>query len=610
MLFKETDVTTLSQLTNTSPSDITERVRQGNFQPSISDDGRLIAFASNRDLVGANSDANLEIFIYDTATQSFTQITDSSGTIGAMDAKISGNGLRLTFVKDAGPIDAGSSLQRDIILYDRTTGQTRVVASNVSGLALTPGRAISDDGARVVYAANTATNTSGNSRQVFLFDDRVNLARQITALGTRVEDVPLYPTISGDGSRIAFATRRNVIGGNSDASVELYTYDIPTGQFARVTDAPSAATSEVVSSLNDDGLTVAFHFPRVLSEAASSTEFADTSEIYVATLPARPQFSSDLKIFNGASLGKEPSTTEAISPNTIAVARSTNLAPNTTQAQRLADNSFPQSLDGTNVSVNGRSAQIFFVSPTQVNFHVPAETELGAAEVVVRNPDGFETRGTVTVLRAAPGVFTASGDGTGEVIALDAATLQSGPFDPTGAPSNERWIIIFATGVRTASNVAVTIAGRAVTVEATVASPDLPGLDQIHVVLPPTLSGAGTVPLVVRADNRSGNTTNITITGPVRRPTSISVSPTDPVISVGGSLLLKTKVLDQNGVELTDAPLQLNSTDSSIAAVDQNGFVRGVSPGNVTIAVSAGDISATVELRVFQPTLAINEALV
>ena len=55
--------------------------------------------------------------------------------------------------------------------------------------------------------------------------------RQITSLGARVTEVPLHPSISGDGSRISFATRRNVNGGNSDGSVELYLYDLPTATF-------------------------------------------------------------------------------------------------------------------------------------------------------------------------------------------------------------------------------------------------------------------------------------------------------------------------------------------------------------------------------------------
>ena len=90
----------LSQVTNTSPGDIANRVTNGNFQPSISDDGRFIAFSSNRDLAGQNADGNLEIFIYDAVATTFTQLTNSSGIVGCSDAKICGNGAKVAFVRD------------------------------------------------------------------------------------------------------------------------------------------------------------------------------------------------------------------------------------------------------------------------------------------------------------------------------------------------------------------------------------------------------------------------------------------------------------------------------------------------------------------------------
>jgi hypothetical protein len=235
---------------------------------------------------------------------------------------------------------------------------------------------------------------------VFLYDGRNNQIRQLTSLGARAADVPLHPTISGDGQRVAFATRRNVSGGNADASVELYFYDLPTATLSRVTNAPSGATAEVVSSLNEDGSLVAFNFPRVLGGTISDNEFANNSEIYLATLDARAPFSSDLQILHGASLGKEPAALKAIAPDQIAIVKGFNLALSATRARRQADGSFPRMLGGASLTVNGRGAQLFYASPTQINFHVPAETETGTAHIVVRNPDGRESRASVTVLRS------------------------------------------------------------------------------------------------------------------------------------------------------------------------------------------------------------------
>ncbi|HEX8143239.1 MAG TPA: Calx-beta domain-containing protein [Pyrinomonadaceae bacterium] len=525
------DGTALRQITNTSPGNITDRVRNGNFQPSISDDGRFIAFSSNRDLVGLNADANLEIFIYDALTQAFTQITNSLGTVGATDAKISGNGTRVAYIRDGG---ATASTQRDLVIFNRQTSATQVASANVPGLALTYGRAISDDGTRVVFSALSVPNAT----QVFLFDGRsLNLIRPITFLRTLASDVPLHPTISGDGSRLAFATRRNVIPGtNEDDSVELYTFDIPTGLFGQVTDVKPkdpkdpTITAEVVSSLNDQGTLVAFNFPRLLSGPVNFQELGNNSEIYLTATPPRAAF-GNLTVLNGASFGHEPSTTKAVAPNSIAVALGGDLANSTEQSQRQTDGTFPRNVGGTTVTVNNRPAQIFFISPAQVNFLVPPETETGTAQVVVTNATGFETRGTVTVLRSAPGVFTFTGDGTGEGVILDATTLQPGPFDPS---NGQRRLIVFATGVRNAAQTVVTIGGRVVTVEAIMPSPNMPGLDEIHLLLPADLRGAGMVELFVRADGRDSNPVNITLTGEARRDVLINEVLADPPDGLAG----------------------------------------------------------------------------
>ncbi|HEX8634360.1 MAG TPA: Ig-like domain-containing protein [Pyrinomonadaceae bacterium] len=595
----------LQQLTHTSPRDPAGRARDGNFQPSISNDGSLVAFASNRDLTGANPDANLEIFLFDATTRTTAQLTDTTHINGSSDAKISGDGSRVAFIRDTQAVGGEASPARDLMLFERAGGSARVIAADVEELALTYGRAISDDGQRVVYSARTAARTT----QVFLYDGRNAHIRQLTALASRAADVPLHPTISGDGSRIAFATRRNVSGGNSDASVELYLYDLPDAKFSRITDAPSGATAEVVSALNEDGSLVAFNFPRVLSEAVSDSDFANNSEIYLASLDARTPFSNDLQVLHGASFGKEPSAVKAIAPDQIAVVRGVNLALSPARSRRLADGAFPQTLGGASLTVNGRRTQLFYASPTQINFHVPAATETGTAEVVARNHDGYESRAFVTVLRAAPGVFTEGGDGSGASVALDAETSLRSPFDPVDAANHPRRLIIFSTGVRHAASVGVSLGGRALTVENVLPSPDLPGLDEIHILLTRSLAGAGVVPLVVRADGRESNPTNITFNG-TRRAAGITLDPPAPVaVGVGRAVRFAATVRDADGIEITGAPIAFHSSDESIAVIDAGGVARGVRAGTATITATSGEASATTRLTVFPLTIIINEIL-
>jgi uncharacterized protein (TIGR03437 family) len=507
----------LLQITNTSPGDTSSRIANGNFQPSLSDDGRFIAFSSNRDLANQNADGNLEIFVYDNLARSFSQTTNSAGIVGSSDARISGDGSTLVYLHDSGQTSAGN---RRLVRQNRQTLLALdLPATNTPGFSLAYGRALSDDGLRVVWSAETGPN----STQVFLYDGRNDQTRQITALGSRAADVALQPTISGDGTRIAFATRRSFLG-NTDGGVDLYTYDIPSATFARVTSGPASATAEVVSSLSDDGSVVAFTYPRVLSGPVSRETYENNPEVYLAETPPRPSAGS-LTILNRASTGHEAAAIKAVAPDSIAVATGSALALASQQAQRQVDGTFPTKVRGTTVTVNGQLAQILFVSPAEVHFLIPGETILATADVVVTNSDGFQSRGSVTLLRAAPGVFTKTGDGLGAGIILNADTMASGPFNPSGG--NLR-LVVFATGVRNGATVSVTAGGRALTLDSIGSSNDLPGLDELHLLVPADLRGAGLVELVVRADGRDSNLVTIEFNGDPARDLLINEFMADP----------------------------------------------------------------------------------
>ncbi len=252
----------------------------------------------------------------------------------------------------------------------------------------------------MVYSGDVATNQV----QVFLFDARENASRQITTLGVRATDVNPQATISGDGKRIAFATRRKVINA-ADGGVELYTFDVPTGQFTQITDAPSSATAEVVSSLNYDGSLVAFSFPRVLSGSVASSDTANNSEIYLATIASRPAFGA-ATVLNGAAKGNEPAVIKSIAPGSITSIRGTSLASKSEQAKLTDDGALPFSVAGTYALVNGQQARMLYVSPAEISLVFPPNISSGPAEIVVTNADGFQSRATAIISSAAPGVFT------------------------------------------------------------------------------------------------------------------------------------------------------------------------------------------------------------
>jgi uncharacterized protein (TIGR03437 family) len=478
----------LEQLTQTEPASNESRLVDGNFAPSITGDGHRIVFSSNRKLV-----------LYDTSNKIYTQLTNDL----ALNPKISGDGSRVYYTDGA-----------DLLRIDTETGARRVVAAAVAGLSLTEGRAVSNDGMRVVYSASTGTNQT----QVFLFDAREDSIRQVTQFGSRAVDVPLQPTISGDGRRIAFATRRRVTNA-SDGGVELYVFDLPSGHVQQITNAPASATAEVISSLNFDGSLVAFSFPRILSGPAGDEDLRNNSEIYVASIA--PRAVGVANVFNAAAQGHEAEPLK-IAPGSIASIRGSALAMKTEAA--FAEEELPFALAGTTVTVNGLEAQLFYVSPGEIVFVVP-ETAGGPAEFLVTNAEGLSSKAEAIIVTSAPGVFTIPADGRGEAIMLNSDTLIREPFDPS---NGELRLSIFATGVSSASNVAVTINGKTVAVE-TVARARLQGLDEIHVLVPAELRGAGTCTLIVTADAVQSNAVSVVIAGkaPTPSPTPIpSPSPT------------------------------------------------------------------------------------
>ena len=248
----------------------------------------------------------------------------------------------------------------------------------------------------------------------------------------------------------------------------MYILDLPTGEVEQITTAPGTATAEVIASLNFDGSLVAFNFPRILSEAVSDDDLRNNSEIYLATVAPRPV--GVASVVNAAAHGNESDPT-LIAPGSIASIRGSALA----------------SLGETTVTVNGRSAKIFYVAADEIVFVVPGELPAGPAEFLVTNGDGLSSKAQANISAAAPGVFTVAGDGRGEAIILNSDTLRSSPFDPS---NGQLRLSIFATGVVRANSVSVTICGKPSAVE-TVAAANLIGLDEIHVLVPAGLRAMG-----------------------------------------------------------------------------------------------------------------------
>lgn len=245
----DTTANSFTQITNTTnpPLDF------GNQVPSVNGDGTRIAFVSNRDLSGGNADGSNEIFLFDTTTNGFTQITNTM--LGGNEFPvISDDGTRIAFHSIEDLTGGNADRNLEIFLYDTTTNSIVQVTNTTGGANLFP--AINSDGTRIAFVSDrdlTGGNADGN-QEIFLFDTTTNSFTQVTNT-TGLGIFSQSPTINGDGTRIAFSS----IGfpaGNPDGNNEIFLFNSNTGGIAQITFTTGG--SNEVPSISSDGTRVAF----------------------------------------------------------------------------------------------------------------------------------------------------------------------------------------------------------------------------------------------------------------------------------------------------------------------------------------------------------------
>lgn len=512
----------LHQITHSKANTSGNRTKEGCFHPWLDRNARQLVFTCNREPVN-NSEAilTLAIYLYDIPQKRVTKIVDGLDNIELTKPQISGDGHTLIFVR-ARMADSHMPLH-SLVTFNLINHEERILAESPS-IALPEVRAISDNGKRVLYL----DKDEKGELQTKIIDTRWSIQRQVVSLSPRKEDIALNPCLSGDGLRVAFATRRRVNKISSSGGVQVYLYDFPSSNLMKVTEAPTGASAEANVSLNGDGTSLVFNFPRILSDPDTSAEDANNSEIYLAKIPLEPRSVETLKIFHGAT--PQESTTEipSLAPSQIAFVRAQHLAVNTEYARPANDQSFPYSLGGTTILVGNTPAQIIYASPSQVNFIVPSEVSLGETVISVKNIDDYETRGRALIVRQAPGLFTVSGDGHGAGIFLQS--------NETLTSSNiiSHWMA-YATGLDSASEVTYQINGIDIPQKPGVAScAELPGLSQIEFGVPDEWRGAGKVSFNIKADDVQSNTVDFDIGAALEGDLLINEVLADPPLGLAG----------------------------------------------------------------------------
>jgi len=284
---------------------------------------------------------------------------------------------------------------------------------------------------------------------------------------------------------------------------------------------------------------------------------------------------STFTVVNGASYGA------AIAPDGWATIFGTNLALVTALAELDSNGQLPTELGAIRVEINGVAAPLYFVSPSQINLVVPAGLSPGAANVIIRAVGSGATKSGTALLRTTdPGIFTLDTSGSGPGAILNAVTYQGPPFivqTPENGADTRTRVAVYATGIRHAAVVTAAAqdpAGNryALTVEYAGAAPGFFALDQVNLLLPPDLDGAGAVALVLTADTFNSN------------PVTLLMG-----LMPASSLRLAALAL---------SPTVVTAGDASTLTVGLNGVAR---PGGFAVGLRSSNTAAQVNAQITIP---------
>ncbi|OQX59363.1 MAG: hypothetical protein B5M52_03630, partial [Helicobacteraceae bacterium 4484_230] len=200
---------------------------QGNNEsccPSISADGRYVAFESYASNLVLNDNNKAEdIFVRDRDTNITERTSVNSGGTEegngySFGPSISADGRYVAFESSASNlVSDDTNNKRDIFVYDRVAGTTERVsvgAGGVEGNSYSEHPSISANGRYVAfesYASNLVADDTNDRIDIFVYDrissamGRINSGNEMTEMGYNRP----FPSISADGRYVAF---------NSDAS--------------------------------------------------------------------------------------------------------------------------------------------------------------------------------------------------------------------------------------------------------------------------------------------------------------------------------------------------------------------------------------------------------
>ena len=228
--------------------------------PQISGDGRFVAFESQAsNLVAGDTNGSADIFLYD--AEEATTVLVSAGRNGgsahgwSTSPSISADGRYVAFQSDAWDLATQNTFGVQVFVYDRVTGEVSVASVDDWG---TPGSygasfgpSISADGNAVAFSSLSSTlDPADTNGEVDVFvrnrgagtTRRVSLPRGSAVSGEESNGRSDEAQITADGSIVSFRSdATNLVPGDTNDVSDAFAVKVATGAITRLSTAPDGS---------------------------------------------------------------------------------------------------------------------------------------------------------------------------------------------------------------------------------------------------------------------------------------------------------------------------------------------------------------------------------
>ncbi len=249
---------------------------RASWQPSISADGRYVAFASDAtNLVSGDSNFR-DVFVHDRVNRTTERVSvDSSGAEGnglSWSPSISADGRCVAFDSDSSNFVPGDTNgHHDVFVHDRQGGTTERVSVATGGAQAdndSDGELmISAYGRFVAFRSEASNLVAGDTNSIYdvFVHDRESATTERVSIatgGVQADDLSYMPSISADGRYVSFASyATNLVAGDTNDALDVFLHDRHSGMTEQVSVDSSGTQGNFGStfqSISADGRYVAF----------------------------------------------------------------------------------------------------------------------------------------------------------------------------------------------------------------------------------------------------------------------------------------------------------------------------------------------------------------